>query len=179
MLSDRPGGISARTRLGVTTPPTLAELKPGEIAISAPIFIQPTELADLPAADPLLALSRMYGLVTFKRPEALGIYWETYGVQPSDTVTMSIGVRRDPGGLLSRLIRAVGLSERNTESVIGWTEESPRQTITIGDGPVPIHGRLLTLSVAQLRSGHYLLSTSIARPGQPAVSQSREFWIVE
>jgi hypothetical protein len=178
----RPAGVVARTRFGIEPPPPLSALPAGEISISSPVFIRPTTPDQLPPNDPELALSRMYGTAIFRSPQAIGIYWETYGVMERDSVELTIRIESHAPrpGFLRRIGIALGIAQAPTGTVtVEWSESQPQGYMRIASGPTPIQGRVMSLGISQLRPGEYSFVVSAARPGKPEVTARRTFWIVQ
>jgi hypothetical protein len=178
----RPAGVVARTRFGIEPPPPLSALPAGEISISSPVFIRPTTPDQLPPNDPELALSRMYGTAIFRSPQAIGIYWETYGVMERDSVELTIRIESHAPrpGFLRRIGIALGIAQAPAGTVtVEWSESQPQSHMRIVSGPTPIQGRVMSLGISQLRPGEYSFVVSAARPGKPEVTARRSFWIVQ
>jgi hypothetical protein len=165
----------------VIPPPPLSTLRPGEIAISTPVIIQPADgPSPLLNADSLLM--RMYGNVVFRAPQQrLGLYWETYGIAPGDSVELSVRLERHepPPGTLRRIGFRLGIGQRTDGGVtIGWKEPSASRLVIPVPGRVPIQGRTLTLEMSQVPAGDYAFIVT-AKRGGVEVSATREFWLVE
>jgi hypothetical protein len=180
------GEQSLRTRFGITPPSALALLKPGEAAISQPVLLAPGESA----SDPDGALARMLGSTSVSSRK-VGIYWETYGYAPGDSVDLAIIVTRTEK--LS-VFRKLGMKLRIAGDVNGsvttnWSEpQAGRDSWTI-PSKVPIQARVVGLDLSQLEPGHYMVTVSASRKGAvapmvdgkpgpvPSVTASRDFVI--
>ena len=181
LYGDRPRGIVARTRLGVVPPPPLSALGPGEIAISDPVLVRPPPGDVYPVDDPTRALSLMYGTLVYRNVERVGVYWETYGVNPGDSVELSIRIERHlpPPGVLRRIGFALGIGQRRDAGVgVAWREPRLGSQPSPIPGPVPIHGRNLTLDMSSLEPGDYSLTVTLARLRGTPVVATRPFWIL-
>ncbi len=176
----RPAGVVARTRFGIEPPLPLSALQPGEVAVAPPVFIHPTTPDELQADNPESALARMYTNVGFRDPQVIGLYWETYGFGPRDSVVLSIRVERHQPrpGFVRRLGYALGLATRDRGTIaVEWREALPQRSMNIVSGAVPIQGRIVTLSMTQLQAGDYTMIVSAARPGGAAAIATRDFWL--
>jgi hypothetical protein len=174
LLASRPGQPAARTRLGVVPPLPLSALKPGETAISDPVLLAP---GDAPPAGPEQALSKMLGNMHV-RADKVGLYWETYGVAPGDSVDFAVVITRNES--LSKL-RRIGMFLRVAHDVsgsvvIGWTEPQAGHDSWIVPGTVPIQAHSIQLDLTRLDPGHYKVQVRVGRKGTllPA-SAGRDF----
>ena len=86
----RSGELSARTRFGVTPPAPLSALRPGETAISDPVLIAVDGAAPTNASG---ALHQMLGSTRVTGPK-VGVYWETYGYAPGDSIDVAVVIVR-------------------------------------------------------------------------------------
>ena len=78
-----------RTRFGVTPPAPLSALKPGETAISDPVLIATTDVRTAPTRRS----AQMLGS-TACAAQKVGVYWETYGYAPGDSVDVAVIITR-------------------------------------------------------------------------------------
>src|SRR5690606_3438065 len=124
----------------------------GEYAISAPVLVSPPGPRDPIVADPDAMLPRMLPSTTFAAGSTVGVYWETYGLVPGDTVELALWIER-----VTPLtgIRQLGVTLRvaadlNTPVASQWTEpQSARASFRLG-GAVPILGRFISLDLSSL-----------------------------
>jgi hypothetical protein len=171
-----PGG---RARFGVAPPATLASLRPGEIAISDPVVLR------APPGDGVLphetdaALARMATSTTVGRDGRLGVYWETYGVKPTDTVAVAVWIERyTPQGIARRLGIALNITQDlNTPVVVSWREPQPSHRVHVIPARVPIVGRSVVLDVSALAPGDYWLDVAVSLPGREAVRGRRSITV--
>jgi hypothetical protein len=173
--------LDARSRLGIMPPKTLASLRSREIALSDPVLLErgddsPSALASDNVLDGMLpssALDRTQGSVR--------VFWESYGVNPRDTVTVSVRVTRDVSvGRLRRIGILLNVATDPSSSVeVRWTEPNVQRATRTLVGPVTVQMRLLALNLSQLASGPYLLEIGMQRPNGPVVRSQRRFSIVE
>jgi hypothetical protein len=171
----QPGGLSARTRFGITPPPTLASMKAGETAISDPIL---TSVSDGPPPGPETALQHMLGS-TRVRGSKVGVYWETYGWTAGDSVDVAIVVTRKEQ--LSKL-RRLGMLIRVAHDINGsvavrWGEPQPGHSSWTIPGVVPIQARSVYVDLSRLEPGHYSVTVLIGKHGSTVapISASRDF----
>jgi hypothetical protein len=175
-------GTLARSRFGIRPPRPLAEMRAGEIDISAPVFIRPTAAGESTPRNTEVALARMYASATFRNRSEIGIYWETYGVSERDSVDLTIEVERheNPPGFIRRIGIAMGIARPpRGASTIAWKESQTHSYMRIVSGEVPIQGRVITLNVQALRPGDYTMIVTATRRGGPTASARKEFWIVQ
>ncbi len=121
-------------------------------------------------------LDRLLGTVTLGATQRrVGLYWETYGVDAGDTVTVTVAVTSDQDiGTLRRLGMTLNVASDPRRSLqIRWTEPSPQHNTRTLVGPVPVQLRTLVLNLSQLAPGPYLLTVSIERPGRASASSQR------
>ncbi len=180
LTSPRPRTAISRVRFGAVPPKPLTDMKVGDIDISRGTILRPVEAGAEPPSDPAAALADMAGSTTV-RVGRIGIYWETYGIGPGDTVDVSVSVSRPrERSTLGELGSLVGLGGPKTEGLtIAWREPSSDHNVTTIPGRIPIQGRELTLDLSHIEPGYWTLTVSVARPGKPAVSRDHEFRIVE
>jgi hypothetical protein len=164
-----------RVRYGLRPPAPLAALAPGATAVSAPVLVHVAPDAPTLPSDPARILRQMRGTLALPRGERLGVYWETYGLAPTDTVTHAVWLQRvSTPGRLARVGQALGLGRgRNTPVAIEWTETRLGPTATDLGGPVRIIGRTLVLDLGALPAGDYALTVEARRPGQAPVRESQ------
>jgi len=171
----RAGELSARTRFAVTPPATLASMKAGETAISDPILMS---VADGPPPGPETALQHMLGS-TRVRGAKMGVYWETYGWTPGDSVDVAIVVTRKEQ--LSKL-RRLGMLIRVAHDINGsvavrWGEPQPGHSSWTIPGVLPIQARSVYVDLSRLEPGHYSVTVLVGKHGSTVapLSASREF----
>lgn len=171
----------ARARLGMTPPPTLAAMKPGQIAISDPVLLdvtasplRPTVLDVREPREDLLDQMRA-GIRVGPGDRAVGLYWETYGIAATDTVDVAVRVSSDTTlSGLRRLGAALKLvDDPSTSMAFSWREPDigrPASTLT---GPIPVQMRTLTINLQELRPGTYLIEVSVQRGASGPVRGQR------
>jgi hypothetical protein len=168
------GSVAGRWRNGISPPPALSAMKPGEIAISSPVLLYaPAAAAGLPS-NPDSALSRMLGSARLSGVERIGIYWETYGIAPEDTVELAVWVeRRTRQGIARRFTNSLRVTEDlNTPMSIRW-EEVGAQNASVVPAAAAVVARSLALDVSRLASGAYSLDVAVrTRTGKVARARS-------
>lgn len=145
--------LSARARFGVMPPGTLSTLPPDTIAISDPVFYDATRggtPADAPSMFP-----HMLATTTLQQGDRLGLFWETYGVTPGDSVTFRVAVERTTrSGILQRLTEAVRLREVPLRALgIAWRDPDTRGAD--GASAPAIMPRSVTVDLGDLAPGKY------------------------
>ena len=181
VAGDRATALPAgRTRLGIEPPPPLSVLAPGAVAISAPVLVRAPSADDALPVGTAAVLARMAGTQTIRRGARLGVYWETYGFAPTDTVDLAVWIERyTEDGILRRLgVRLNVTTDRNTPVAVSWTETAPGRDATVIEGPVPIIGRSLLLETTSLPPGEYWLEVVAGRAGQESVHARQQLVVV-
>jgi hypothetical protein len=165
------GGPAGRLRFGVRPPPALNATHDTARGIADPILLTPppgvSELPnDLPAALRLMATSHVV-----PPSGRLGVYWETYGYEPADTVELAVWIERyTPQGIVRRFGAALGVTtDLNTPVAVSWMEPQPGyRTFVFREGGVAVIGRSLSLDVSGLPPGEYRLETAVRRGDEDA-----------
>jgi hypothetical protein len=169
------GELSMRTRFGITPPSPLSALKPGETAISDPVLLASAESVDGPDG----ALRQMLGTTSVRAPK-IGLYWETYGYAPGDSVDVALVLTRTEK--LS-VFRKLGMKLKVAHDINGsvalrWSEpQAGHDSWTIPSKGVPIQARAVALDLSQLEPGHYSLQVLASRKGELPVTATRDFVI--
>lgn len=169
---------AARTRYAVTPPPALAALTQGAIDVSMPVLLRARNANEELPVNTRDALNLMSPTSEFRRG-ALGVYWETYGVSPSDSAELAIWVERyTPQSGLRRLGQRLRIaSDLNTPIVIRWSEATARPNAMIIRGPVPVVGRSVVLDTSKLPAGEYWLGVAVQIRGREPVQSRRSITI--
>jgi hypothetical protein len=171
------GSASARTRFGITPPAPLSRFAGSAPAMSDIALVMPGTSELRP--DVITTLPRMFGTTHLGDAPRLGVYWETYGIAPDDSISVAIRVERtDRPGALRRFARAIGLVGRTESNIaIGWQEARASNNAAVLPARVPTLARVIQLNISSLVSGSYRLSISITRPGSAPIVGTREFTI--
>ena len=162
-----------RTRFGITPPAPLSALKPGEAAISDPVLIATAEnVATAPKARSTRCSARPSCAA-----RRSGVYWETYGYGPGDSVDVAFIITRTEK--LSAF-RRLGMKLRVAHDINGsvavrWSEPQAGHDSWTIPSKVPIQARVVTLDLSQLEPGHYSVQVLASRAGGIPVTASRDF----
>jgi hypothetical protein len=173
--ADGAAGLAVRVRRAVHPPAPLSVLADGEVALSDPLFFRPGDAPDLPA-NAAEAVGKMFGSHAFS-DRRVGLFWETYGVAPGDTMDVSIRVANiDKPGFLRRVGATIGVADADQgEITIRWREPRLNKTETvIWAGDVPIQSRSVVLEVSRLRPGRYTVEVTVTRLGGVPVTTRRD-----
>ena len=169
--------VAHRRRYGVRLPPALAEMRPGDVALSDLLFMRlPSRTTKVPD-QPDEAARLMAGSLSFERTLPLAVYWESYGLAASDTVDVEVRVRRDHDISVARRIgAALGAVSSLRDSIsIRWREPDARRGATAIAARTPVIGRSLSLEVSELPPGTYLLAIEMRKRTRNAVRTERRF----
>jgi hypothetical protein len=167
------GDVAARTRLGIVPPGPLNVFRAGETAISDPVLIATD---DAPPPGPDGALEKMLGSTRIRGPK-VGVYWETYGYAPGDSVDVAVVISRHE--TLSKM-RRFGMLLRVAHDINGsvtvrWGEPQSGHSSWNIPGAVPVQARSIRVDLSKLEPGHYSMQVLVAKKGGLPVSSSRDF----
>jgi hypothetical protein len=173
------GPPAGRTRFSIAPPPALSAMHAGDIAISDPVILRPPiGDAALPVETDAL-LARMVGSTRLARRARLGVYWETYGLAPTDSVEIAVWVERNtPQGILRRFGISLSVAvDLNTPVVQSWTESRLGRQAQVIAGAIPIVGRSIVLDASTLVPGDYWLDVVVRKAGGDPVRGRRAFTV--
>jgi hypothetical protein len=156
------GDRGARSRFGVKPPPPLSTMKAGEAAMSDPvILVVPPGVNALPnIAESAIVL--MNGSTTLAAgTSSIGVYWETYGIAPGDSIEVTVSLRGAGGSPVTS----------------SWREPQPGRAVRTIAGAVPIQMRSLILDVSALAVGPYTLELSVRRSNGQMLRSARDLTI--
>lgn len=175
-----PLGRDLRTRFALVPPLTLSEMGPNEVAVSDPVLLTVPLEGQLPneTAD---ALERMHPTTRLRRIARVGVFWETYGFAPDDSVDVSLRVERvdRPGGL-ARVVIALGVKQDPRGGAdLRWRERVGSGVNQTLSGRVSVVPRSLVLDMSAIAAGRYMMEIAVSRPGAAPTRSRREFSIVE
>jgi hypothetical protein len=171
---------AVRTRFGVRPLPSLAEMTPGALAISDPVIVAALAGSAMLSNEPDSVLREMLGSTRLTAgTKQIGVYWETYGFKPQDSVEVSVRVQRYTS---QGLLRSIGIvthvaGDKNAPVSASWREPDVSRGARVIAGRVPVIGRSLVLDVAGLPQGEYALEISVQKRGAAAVVGKRTFEI--
>jgi len=140
-----------------------AALSPGEPpSLSAPVFIRALAGGDPLPQQPTLALERMSSHQTVPRHTPIGIYFESYGIAPRDSVTILVTVRQARS-------RVAMVTNR-------WLDAWPSTgSLVLSDAGVPIVARSFLLDVSHLALGAYEVELAVVLKNGTEVRSSAGF----
>jgi hypothetical protein len=171
-----------RTRFGFVPPPTLRAMKPGEVALSPPIFMRlPNRTAEAPS-DFATVLGLMAGDMSFIRTEPIAMYWESYGFPLNDTLNLQMRiVRNDEVGIARRVVSAVGLASGLRDSIsTNWKETNGTKGTRIeSKTSVTAVGRSIKVELRTLPAGDYVVSFEVRRGTTMVARNERRFVLTE
>ncbi|MEP6832608.1 MAG: hypothetical protein ABJB74_04400 [Gemmatimonas sp.] len=172
--------VDARARFGIVPPPTLEMMRRGDIAVSDPVLldVQHGKVNVDSPSDSLI--DQMLNTVHLdSRTRRVGVYWETYGIASTDTVTVSVRVATDEGlSAMRRLGIALNLAENpNREVVQRWTEPDARRGSKTGDGRVPVGSHAIVLNLGLLQPDSYVIEVTVERRDGSAATGRRRITI--
>ncbi|HKS05425.1 MAG TPA: hypothetical protein VJR92_03845 [Gemmatimonadaceae bacterium] len=179
-MAPRPSGPpGGRTRQSIAPPATLAALPPNGLAISEPVVLRAPPDDGALSNTPDSALARMAGSTRVPASKRIGVYWETYGFRPGDSVNVAIWIERfTQQGVMRRFGIALRVAtDLNTPIAMSWSEPDPGRRSHVISGDVPIVGRSVVLDVSTLPRGEYWLDVAVGKPGQEPVRGRRAFTV--
>jgi hypothetical protein len=166
-----------RTRFGVIPEAPLSALAPGAVAVSNPIILQARPDGEEPATIPDSALRQMAGTHEVGQIGRIGVYWETYGIAPTDSIEVAVWIERySRQSIVRRFGAALNLAtDLNTPVAYTWREPTPGRAVHVIDGPVPIVSRSIAVDVSNLSPGEYYLDVAVRKIGgaEPARGRTR------
>jgi hypothetical protein len=172
-------GPAGRSRFAFTPPPPLAQLKPGEVALSDIVLFKPPTSDDSMPVSAVGALPRMFGSTKFHDSTKVGIYWEVYGLTATDTVDVGIRVIPVEASTLGRrLAGLVGLGHDEGSIQIRWREpQVSRGGLTSYEGRVPVQPHAIRFDLSPLKPGQYVAEVSVTQHGRPPIVTRRSITI--
>lgn len=169
-------GAAARVRVAVA-PVSLRTLAPGAIALSEIALYAPGD------ADPPLTVEalrpQLLTAATVRAADRLGVFWETYGASPTDTLEVELVVTHEArAGLLRRLGVALRVAEDVGGSVVVRWRDAPSAlppAAIAHDEGIRIQSRAVAVDLSRLRPGDYLIALRVGRKGrgEPATTERR------
>ena len=105
------------------------------------------------------------GTAEVRPGERVGVFWEMYGLAPSDSVMVRVGLVAPRAGWARRQLEAIGVARGARPARMGWSE------VAGGDG---VASRSLAVAIpADLRPGEYTLEVTVSTPGRPSATSRR------
>jgi hypothetical protein len=120
----------------------------------------------------------MVGTSLVSKAGKLGVYWETYGFAPSDSIEVAVWIERHtPQGLARRFGIALRIAtDLNTPVAMGWQEPQTSGNRTmVPSGPVQIIGHSVVLDTSKLPPGNYWLDVAVRKRGHDPVRGRTNF----
>jgi hypothetical protein len=159
---------AGEARLDIDPPPPLAGFT--GTAISDPVLLVAPMEGEL-SSETARALAVMAPSATVAVGSSIGVYWETYGLSPFDSVDIAVWIERTT--VQSRLRRlAVSLNiaaNLNAPVVVRWSESRAARSAYVIGGRVPIVARSLVLDASKLIKGDYRLEIAVKSPAWDAI----------
>lgn len=135
--------------------------------LSAALLFSPSD----PLPDDLSEiLPHVHGSMSLRPETRIGLYWETYGLAPGETVSIAVTVTPARAGWLRRASWALGLARTRTFKRIEWQER-----VRAEDGRAARAARALALDLAGLAPGRYRIEVAVA--GRSRAVATREVTI--
>ena len=181
-FSGVPGGPSGgRTRFGVAPPAPLSQMAASDVAVSDLVLLRPPLSGDEYPREPERIVASMAPSASFAKSRRLGVYWETYGFAPTDSVELAVWIERyTPQGILRRFGIALSVAtDQNTPIAHAWTETSLGRNAYVLRGGVPIVGRTVLLDISAVARGDYWLDIVVRKPGRDPVRARRAIVITD
>jgi hypothetical protein len=100
----------------------------------------------------------------------VGLYWEVYGLQASDSTTVSLSVVENRASPIRQLGRLLGVVAAGDSVRVQWSDSRA--------GTAGVASRSLALDVSPLGRGGYTMQLMLTVPGQLPVSVKREIEVV-
>ncbi len=180
-----PGRVSTeidhRSRFGITPPPSLSDMLPGEVGVSDPVFVLLPERGDKAPLEIEPVLNQMVGSLEFTREAPVALFWESYGFVPGDTVDVEVRiVRRDENSVLRTLGAALGVADGRRDSIsIKWREPDPGRDAAVIEARVPTVARTIAIDLRNLAAGSYAFIVEMSRPDGSRARGERRIEILE
>jgi hypothetical protein len=170
---------AGRVRFGVEAVATLEDLAQERLAVSPPVLLRPPPTLDVLPANVDSALLMAAPTRNFNGKETIGVYFETYGLTPADSVNVAVWIERyTPQAPMRRLGIALGITpDLNTPVVVEWREPQGGRAVWFQNGQVPIIGRGVLLDVRGLVPGDYWLEIAVSSP-QRGIARNRTHFSV-
>ena len=170
------GGPAGRLRFGLTPPQPLSAMQNGEHGISDPVILLAPSGTDETPNEIEAVLRRMAPSHVVSEVKKIGVYWETYGFEPADSVELAVWIERyTPQGIGRRFGIAFGVTQDlNTPIAITWKEPQPGyRSHVFRQGRVSVIGRGVTVDVSALPPGDYRLEVAVRKgTGEPLRGRS-------
>ena len=148
---------------------------PARVAISSPVLLMTTSRTLPETAEEIVPLLLPGTVVT--EDKSVGLYWETYGLQETDSVETTLQVERlDARGVFERIgvLFSGGRSDLAGTQIRWWTPR-PGASIPSAQGDPASFGRSLAINLSDLRPGQYAITVSVRAADGRSASAYRLF----
>lgn len=114
----------------------------------------------------------------------LGVYWETYGLEPGEEVEVRVRVTEGDPGTLRRLGRRLRIADEARALEVSWTAQVEEDALETAphdhpDPPFTLWPRNLSLDLSHLDPGDYRLRITVEPEEREALEMERELRVVE
>lgn len=159
--------VLARARYGIR-PPLATGVR---VSLSDLLFYEPYGEFPVTVED---AIPHAIPTQRLRRGQKLGVFWETYGTNPSGelmTISLTVVPETEESGALRRTARALRLSRQSAPVSVGAQDVSARGSSR--------SARALELDVSTLRPGDYLVQLEVSVAGQYTIRADRRLVVVD
>ena len=111
------------------------------------------------------ALALMFGKTTFPSTDEIAIYCEIYGVKEGQPVQIAISLVGGGRGILTRILRGVGILAETGAAEVSWTEPASGS----------VHPMALSLDLSRLGAGDYELRIDVSAGDGSTATTIRTF----
>jgi hypothetical protein len=173
--------VAGRLRFGIAPLAPLAALTPGQFASSDPVLLRTLAGGATLPSEPDRALRLMATSHVVSASGQIGVYWETYGFKPTDSVEVAVWIERYTSQGIARAFGiALGVArDLNTPVSVSWKEPQPGyRSHVFHEGGVPVIGRAVSVDVSQLLPGDYRLEVAVRKAGAEPV-RGRSTFVVK
>ena len=98
------------------------------------------------------ALALMFGKTTLPPVDEVSTYWEVYGAEEGQPVQIAISLTGGGRGILTRILRGVGILAETGAAEVSWTEPASGS----------VHPMALALDISRLDAGDYELRIDVS-----------------
>jgi hypothetical protein len=155
---------AARARYGVRPPEAVGT----RVTLSDLLFFRPYGSFPRSVAEVLPA---MLPTEIVRNDEKLGVYWEAYGTNPGEPITLTLTVAKEIGdrGMLARGMQALNLAREATPVRLVLEEPAARATT--------ITARGVEIDIGTLAPGAYVVQLEVSVGGQYVIRAERRMLV--
>lgn len=167
---------AARSRFAIDVAPPLTALGDAR-AVSQALLFEPMD-NDGRSLRAEQAIAQMLANTNITGMSRVGVYWESYGFSPDDSVDIALRIiREERSGLLGRALHAVGIGSERVDSLTVQWREVPGNSRALQqmEGSTNVQMRSIVLDTSSLLRGKYRLVIAVSRPGERAATSARQF----